>query len=90
MPLFGDRLSALHLHDNHRKFNMDEHMLPFDGRLDYDYVAEQIAKHKYTGTLMLEVIRHNSNYYDDMSPEEYYKRAGDAAKKLKTMIEDKK
>ena len=90
MPLFGDRLSALHLHDNHREFNMDEHMLPFDGRLDYDYVAEQIAKHKCTGTLMLEVIRHNSNYYDDMSPEEYYKRAGEAAKKLKTMIEDKK
>lgn len=90
MPLFGDRLCALHIHDNHKVFNKDEHMLPFDASLDYDYVAEQIAKHKYTGTLMLEVIRHNSHYYDNVSPEEYYKRAGNAARKLKAMVENSK
>ena len=90
MPLFGDRLCALHLHDNHAEFNKDEHMLPFDGRVDYGYAASQIAKQKYTGTLMLEVIRHNSNYYDNVSPEQYYKRAGNAARKLKTMVENSK
>ena len=88
MPLFGDRLSALHLHDNHKVFNQDEHMLPFDGKLDYDYIASAIAECKYTGTLMLEVIRHNSHYYDDVSAKEYYKRAGNAAKKLKQMVEN--
>lgn len=88
MPLFGDRLSALHLHDNHKVFNMDEHMLPFDAKIDYDYVAKTIAENKYTGTLMLEVVRHNSHYYDNVSPEEYYRRAGDAVKKLKMMIEE--
>lgn len=87
MPLFGDRLSALHLHDNHKVFNTDEHLIPFDGKLDYKYIASAIGKRKYTGTLMLEVIRHNSHYYDDVSPEQYYKRAGAAAKKLKQMIE---
>jgi len=88
MPIFGDRLCALHIHDNHAEFNKDEHMLPFDAGIDYDYVACQIAKRKYTGTLMLEVIRHNSHYYDNVSPEEYYKRAGNAARKLKAMVEN--
>jgi len=86
MPLFGDRLSALHLHDNHKVFNGDEHMIPFDGKLDYGYIAKEIADSKYTGTLMLELMRSNSHYYDDVSPEDYYKRAGNAAKKLSDMV----
>ncbi len=90
MPLFGDRLCALHIHDNHKEFNNDEHMLPFDGKIDYDRVASAIAERKYTGTLTLEVIRHNSHYYDNVSPEDYYKRAGNAVKKLKKAVENSK
>lgn len=89
MPLFGDRLAALHIHDNHKEFNRDEHMLPFDGKIDYDRVASEIAERKYTGTLMLEVIRHNSHSYDEMSAEEYYKRAGNAASKLREKVEER-
>ncbi len=87
MPLFGKRVCALHIHDNHKEFNKDEHMLPFDGKIDYDRITSSIAESEYTGTLMLEVIRHNSHYYDDVSAEEYYRRAGNAAKKLRQMVE---
>lgn len=87
MPLFGNRLSALHLHDNHKIFNMDEHLIPFDGKLDYRYIARTIAEYKYTGTLMLEVIRENSHRYDNISAEKYYERAGKAVRKLKRMVE---
>lgn len=88
MPLFGDRVCALHLHDNHKVFNMDEHLIPFDGKCDYDYIAKTLADYKYTGTLMLEVMRHNSHKYDDMSAEEYYERAGRAVRRLDQMIEN--
>lgn len=87
MPLFGDKLCALHLHDNHKIFNMDEHLIPFDGKIDFDYVAKELSKRKYTGTLMLELERNNSHHYDKVSAEEYYRRAGNAAKKLRTMVE---
>lgn len=87
MPLFGDRLCALHLHDNHKVFNMDEHLIPFDGKVNYSYIAKELAERKYTGTLMLEVIRHNSHKYDEMSAEEYYRRAGMAVKKLDRLID---
>ena len=82
MPLFGDRLCALHLHDNHKVFNMDEHLIPFDGKINYDYIADTLSQHKYTGTLMLELVRSNSLKYSGVSAEDYYKRASDAAKKL--------
>ncbi len=92
MPLFGQYLGALHLHDNHGVFNQDEHLIPFDGTLDYGYIASEIAKSGYTGTVMLELIRANSPIYADLSPEDYYRRAGEAAKKLEAMIaaEDEK
>lgn len=87
MPLFGNRLCALHLHDNHKTFNQDEHLIPFDGKIDFNYVVQAIAEQKYTGTLMLELERHNSHYYDDVSAEQYYKKAGAAAKRLRDMTE---
>lgn len=88
MPLFGDRLCALHLHDNHKIFNQDEHLIPFDGKCDYNYIAKTIADSGYTGTLMLEVLRCNSNKYDNLSAEEYYQRAGCAVRKLDSLIKE--
>ena len=87
MDIFGDRLSALHLHDNHKEFNKDEHLIPFDGLIDYNRIALTITKYRYTGTLMFEVMRENSNRYVGMSPEDYYERAGKAAKKLKGLTD---
>lgn len=87
MPLFGDRVCALHLHDNHKVFNADEHLIPFDGKVDYECIAKTLYEFKYTGTLMLELVRHNSNLYDTTTPKDYYNRAGKAARKLDGMIE---
>jgi len=82
MPLFGDRLSAVHLHDNHHVKDEDEHLLPYDGITDFDYVAKTLADYSFGGTLMLEVFTSESRRYDNVSPEDYYSRAGRAAKKL--------
>ena len=37
--LFGDRLCALHIHDNRCGVNTDDHLLPFDGSIDFEDVA---------------------------------------------------
>ncbi len=92
MPLFGNLLSALHIHDNHGEFNRDEHLIPFDGTVDFALAAREIAKAGYTGSVMLEVINGNSHVYDGWSIRDYYRHAGEAAGKLADMIdaEDRK
>lgn len=87
MPLFGDRLTAVHIHDNHHLPDEDEHLIPFDGITDYEAVAKYLADYSFAGTVMLEVFRSESDKYIHTSPEEYYKRAGLAALKLASAIE---
>lgn len=87
MPLFGDRIIATHIHDNFKQHEGDLHMLPFDGAIDFDRVAEHFAKANYRGTVMLEVFRPTSGAYEADSPEEYYAKAAAAATRLKNKIE---
>ena len=81
MPLFSDRLIALHLHDNRGVYNADDHMLPLDGMLDYGRITRQIRESGYTGTMMLEVFAKEA-FYGGVSPEEFLARAARAAKEL--------
>lgn len=90
MPFFGDRTAALHIHDNMGVQDSDDHMIPFDGRLDYNRVAKHLVRAGYKGTVMLELFRDHSNLYNNMTDEEYYKRASDAARRLANIIENTK
>ena len=87
MPLFGDRLSALHIHDNTAEANKDYHMIPYDGVIDLDKAARFIAASDFDGTLMLEVVRNASTFYQTTPPEEYFRRAGEAAKRFNAAVE---
>lgn len=49
----GGRIVATHLHDNHRK--KDEHLLPFDGDIDWAKVLEALEAVQYPGNLTLEL-----------------------------------
>jgi len=82
MPLFGSKLAALHIHDNSGVFNSDDHMIPGDAQMDFDYVAEQIALSGYQGTLMLEIIRKKTEFYADWTPDRYFAHAAAAGRKL--------
>lgn len=92
MELFGDRLCALHIHDNRCGTDTDDHLLPFDGNIDFEEVAKAIAQSDYKGTVMLEVSRFASidgkKIYEDLNDEDYVKRAVDSARKLADMIEN--
>lgn len=86
MPLFSRQLICTHIHDNTCVYNSDDHMIPFDGNVDFDRVAEHIRKSGFDGTLMLEVFALHK-IYDDMSAEVFIQRAAEAAKRLESMVE---
>ena len=90
MPLFGDRLAAIHVHDNHCIHKGDVHMIPFDAHIDFDRVTTQLAEANYQKALMLETMAHRYQPYFDMGPDEYYKRAAKAAKRLADEVERKR
>lgn len=54
MPLFWDKLVALHVHDNF--ITSDDHLIPFMGKVDFEYVGKQLADSGFDGTLMLEIL----------------------------------
>ena len=87
MPLFGDKLATVHIHDNFGVKDNDEHLLPYDGSIDFSRVAKHLVKANYDGCIMLEVFRGNSNQYNYITDAEYYARAADAANRLAKEIE---
>lgn len=86
MPLFGDKLVALHVHDNNCVLDQDLHMLPYDGKIDFDRAARQIAQSPFQGTMMLEVMA-RADIYSQLTPAEFYRRAGESARKFANAIE---
>ncbi len=94
MSLYGDRTIALHVHDNACGFDTDDHVLPFDGNINFETVAEDLAKSDCRCTLMLEIGRSSmidgKALYESMSYAEYYGRAVAAAHRLSAMVEERR
>ena len=90
MPLFGNRLVYTHIHDNTSIFNVDLHMLPYDGNINYDRTEELLAKYLGDVSLTLEVFPEYKNdphgKYAHMSAFEFHKTAFDKAVKLRERI----
>lgn len=89
MPLFGDRCIATHIHDNGCIYNIDEHLLPFDGQIDFRRTAELINQSGYQGTLMLEIdLPHEgSDKYMELSLEQFCAKAYAAVNRLRIISE---
>lgn len=87
MSLFGDRLAAIHIHDNRTTHNADDHRLPFDGGIDFARVTERLARFGYEKALMLEVFVGKNEAYREMGAEAYYARAAAVARRLAEAVE---
>lgn len=89
MPLFGDRCIATHIHDNNMIYNCDEHLIPFDGKIDYRRTAELLNSYNYTGTLMLELDLPNArtDKYKDLSLQQFVQKAYAAVNRLRIISE---
>ena len=92
---YGDRLFAVHLHDNLMDYTKgydytrDLHLLPFDGRIDFGKVSNKLKQVGYAGIVMLEIHKKacgNPQMYGGMNNMEFLKLAKQRAERLVEMI----
>lgn len=88
MPLFGKKLTFTHIHDNLKEPNGDLHMIPFDGKIDFDRCAHHIKSSGYSGTLCLEIFPTISGKYTDITMEKYYEKAYAAITRFRAAVEN--
>jgi sugar phosphate isomerase/epimerase len=74
---YGNRLMAIHLHDNGGEKN--QHQLPFDGNIDWSMVMQKIVFTGYKGATTLEPMNWG---YENLSIQEFLSNAYRKAKKL--------
>ena len=95
MGMYGNRCLAVHLHDNnmdavevdrYQPCDTDLHLLPFDGKIDFQKVLADIKASSYKGILMLELHKSaepvTREKYGNLSPADYLKTAFSRGKKL--------
>ena len=75
-----------HIHDNCGLKDADDHLLPFDGVVDFNRFAEHIQNSGYKGSLMLEVFN-IVHRYDDLTAEQFLEKAAGVVKKLVKMTD---
>ena len=75
---FKNKIFALHLHDNDK--SKDQHLLPFDGTIDWKDLCSKIKLANYTGPLTLESCYKNN--YTQIPLTEFYINSMSRAKDL--------
>ena len=86
MPLFRDRLAALHIHDNF--VTNDDHLIPFTGKVDFDAVGRELAQSGFDGTLMLEILYgRNPAYSNEPTYRDFALKAQAAAQRIIHIVE---
>jgi len=66
---YGDKLIALHLHDNDGA--IDQHLLPFNGTIDWKKIMHKIKDTNYSGPLALEIYAQYIDVSKEYTAEEY-------------------
>lgn len=81
LSLYGDRLMALHLHDNDSA--EDWHALPFSGNIDWTDIADKLNATTYKGAIALEVG--NTRFEHIETPETFLDLAIDRAERIRSL-----
>ena len=76
----GDKLGALHLHDNDKKDDL--HRLPYTMAIDFDGIARALKKIGYSGYLTLEAASHVPMNFDKDNAFEGVKELAAAARRI--------
>ncbi len=82
-PKFKNRIFAVHLHDNDQ--SDDQHLLPFDGTLDWDKTIKTLIDNNYDGPITMELCYRYD--YLNMGVEEFYKKGYEVGKKLQEIFD---
>lgn len=86
VAFWGEKLICTHIHDNHGRYMGDEHLLPFDGNMDWERKAKFIKLSGYKGPLMGEIKR-NATQYLDLTDEQFAEEAYKRMRKFADMCE---
>ena len=78
---YGPRLRSLHLNDNDS--TDDQHLLPFEGTLNWEYTMKKIAQTGYSGTISMET---ENVGYEKLTPYEFLSILFERAKILKDLM----
>lgn len=81
---YGDRLFAIHLHDNFG--DNDSHLIPYDGCIDWPVKLRQIAGTDYSGALAIESEIHASHRYHELGFAGFLSKAYETGRKLEGEI----
>ncbi len=79
---FGGKLTSLHLHDNDG--TDDQHLLPFEGTIDWGKAMREIKSTGYCGAVGLEA---GNGGYEAMSPRDFLRVEYERAVKLRELID---
>lgn len=82
--LFKDRIFAVHLHDNDG--TADQHLMPFDGNIEWKEVISNLKNANYIGPVTLEICYRNE--YLNMSVEEFYTKGYEIGKDFAKIFEE--
>lgn len=75
---FKDKIMCIHIHDNYGE--IDDHLIPGDGTVDFDYVLDGLKRANYNSYLTMELCYRND--YLDMNIVDFYKKGYDQGLKL--------
>jgi len=78
LDLYGDKLMALHLHDNNA--GEDSHALPFTGTVDWNKISRQLTTLDYQGAIALEIL--NKGFEPISDPVDFLRIALERAGKI--------
>jgi sugar phosphate isomerase/epimerase len=70
---YGNKLIALHLHDNDG--TADQHLLPFNGTVNWKNIMEKLKKLEYKGSLALEIDAQDIDISKEYTASEYLHEA---------------
>lgn len=82
LPAVKNRLFCTHLHDNDG--TCDQHLIPFDGRIDFEKVCQELLSIEYCGNLTLELTYYP--YQDSMTKQEFLQKSYFALKRIEKML----
>lgn len=95
IDLYGDRLLAIHLHDNLGDYQLgddytrDLHYIPFDGNVDYEKVIKGLKQTQYNNVIMLEVHKNplgTPKLYQNLSATDFLQKAKQSAEKIRDLL----
>ncbi len=83
--LFKNKIFCVHLHDNHGE--KDEHLIPFEGTIDWNWMMDKLTECNYKGPVTMELVYQNRYIEQDMT--EFYRKGYEAGQRLEKMMEEK-